>query len=611
MRFKSANVGGFQVFAVAGTNTISFGIDFAPASIVGLMGFAIEREDLTENERFYVYGFKVFASVYPNPDETLQVLTFDQPVQSFVWDDFTAKGDHDYVYYFHPLRGTPKNLDRSAPAIPIRVKTEKVFTNGKHDIFFNRGVASSQAYVRKFHNKAPDKQPTPAKRDEALQWLSRDLDEALAKFIANAKAGDTLLGAFYEFRYLPAAQWLKQAIDRGVSVKLVLDAKKNGGGVDKHGNPIPNFPRDDNQQTVIAAQLPASAIACWREHNPDSIAHNKFLVLLKGAAGTPAEVWTGSTNLSNGGIHGQTNVGHWVRDAQVAGHFRDYWTLLAGDPGKTGTGTQSQENAAMRSLRNSVEALLPTPPSWNLVPTGTTPVFSPRSGSAVLDMYAAMLDQVASLGCITLAFGISAVFKDKLQAHGTNGPLTFLMLEKKDVPATPKPGAAPKPFVTLNWKQNIYAAWGSYIRDPLYRWTRETNAGALKLNQHVSYIHSKFLLHDPLGADPIIVTGSANFSANSTNSNDENMLLIRGETRVADIYFTEFNRLFFHYYFRSVLEDINRRNAALGVTDTGAAQKASLFLDETPGWTAKYAPNSLKTKRVKMFVGMTGAVTLP
>jgi len=186
-----------------------------------------------------------------------------------------------------------------------------------------------------------------------------------------------------------------------------------------------------------------------------------------------------------------------------------------------------------------------------------------------------------------------------------------LMLEKKDVPATPKPGAAPKPFVTLNWKQNIYAAWGSYIRDPLYRWTRETNAGALKLNQHVSYIHSKFLLHDPLGADPIIVTGSANFSANSTNSNDENMLLIRGETRVADIYFTEFNRLFFHYYFRSVLEDINRRNAALGVTDTGAAQKASLFLDETPGWTAKYAPNSLKTKRVKMFVGMAGAVTLP
>src|SRR5215212_2103354 len=271
MRFKSAKVGGFQIFAVAGTNTVSFGIDFTQAAIAGLMGFAIEREDPTENERYYMYGFKVFASIYPDPDETLVVTTFDQPVQSFVWDDFTAKDDREYVYYFHPLKGTPKNLDRSAPPIAIRVRTEKAFTEGTHDVFFNRGVASSQAYARKFKNQRPD-QLSDAKRKEALQWLSRDLDEALQRFIASAKAGDTLLGAFYEFRYPPAAQWLKAAIDGGVHVKLVLDAKKNGGGVDKHGKPIPNFPRDDNEETVSNANLPGAAIACWREHNPDSIA---------------------------------------------------------------------------------------------------------------------------------------------------------------------------------------------------------------------------------------------------------------------------------------------------------------------------------------------------
>ena len=32
------------------------------------------------------------------------------------------------------------------------------------------------------------------------------------------------------------------------------------------------------------------------------------------------------------------------------------------------------------------------------------------------------------------------------------------------------------------------------------------------------------------------------------------MLVIRGDQRVADIYFTEFNRLFYHYYFRAVME---------------------------------------------------------
>ena len=134
----------------------------------------------------------------------------------------------------------------------------------------------------------------------------------------------------------------------------------------------------------------------------------------------------------------------------------------------------------------------------------------------------------------------------------------------------------------------------------------------LKLNLHVSYIHSKFLLHDPLGDDPIVVTGSANFSAPSTNDNDENMLLIRGEKRVADIYFTEFNRLFFHYYFRSVHEEVSGRKPAteVGVTAAAANEKASLFLAETDKWLAKYKPGSLKTKRVKMFTTMAGAVKL-
>src|SRR5262249_9735926 len=88
-----------------------------------------------------------------------------------------------------PLKGTPKNLDRSAKPISIRVRTEPLFSKLEHDVFFNRGVASSQAYARKFHNLRPDKLP-PQKQAEALKWLSRDLDTALLKFIANEYAAD-------------------------------------------------------------------------------------------------------------------------------------------------------------------------------------------------------------------------------------------------------------------------------------------------------------------------------------------------------------------------------------------------------------------------------------
>src|SRR5215203_7511716 len=55
-----------------------------------------------------------------------------------------------------------------------------------------------------------------------------------------------------------------------------------------------------------------------------------------------------------------------------------------------------------------------------------------------------------------------------------------------------------KRFVALTAKNNVYKAWGSYLKDPVYQWAKETNAKALQLNQHVSYIHSKFLLKDPL-----------------------------------------------------------------------------------------------------------------
>ena len=70
------------------------------------------------------------------------------------------------------------------------------------------------------------------------------------------------------------------------------------------------------------------------------------------------------------------------------------------------------------------------------------------------------------------------------------------------------------------------------------------------------YIHDKFILIDPLGNDPIVVTGTANFSKPSQYQNDENMLVIRDNTRVADIYFGEFMRIFDHLYSRYIVKKL-------------------------------------------------------
>jgi phosphatidylserine/phosphatidylglycerophosphate/cardiolipin synthase-like enzyme len=108
----------------------------------------------------------------------------------------------------------------------------------------------------------------------------------------------------------------------------------------------------------------------------------------------------------------------------------------------------------------------------------------------------------------------------------------------------------------------------------------------------VFFIHTKFLLVDPLSDDPLICTGSANFSHGSMVENDENMLLIRGDTRVADIYLTEFDRIFRHFYFRDIANKAKDDKRA----------PAAKFLDEDDSWTRPYfQAGSLKNRRREMF----------
>ena len=279
MRFKSAKTGPYQVLAVSGTNTISFAISAGKAGTKGLLGFAVERSDPEGKQDFYAFGFKVFPSLIPKPDDKTRVKTSRHPVQSFVWDDFTAKPDHKYEYVFHPLKGTPKKLDRTAEPVAIRVQTEPLFSTLEHDIFFNRGVASSQAYTREFGNKKPS-QLKGAKQAAAKEWLSRQLDDAILKFIADAGPGDTLLCCFYEFRYEPVAQALKEA--RRSRRRRAADRRRQeqqAQGQERQA--CRAFPRAENL-AMIEKVGTAEASVFLREARTNAIQHNKFMVLLKG-----------------------------------------------------------------------------------------------------------------------------------------------------------------------------------------------------------------------------------------------------------------------------------------------------------------------------------------
>jgi phosphatidylserine/phosphatidylglycerophosphate/cardiolipin synthase-like enzyme len=113
------------------------------------------------------------------------------------------------------------------------------------------------------------------------------------------------------------------------------------------------------------------------------------------------------------------------------------------------------------------------------------------------------------------------------------------------------------------------------------RWLAELSKIVPAVN--VPWVHTKYMLVDPLGPAPTVVTGSANFSVASTETNDENMLVIHGDKRIADIYFGEFLRLYSHYAFREAVKNYLDKKKK-GSPDDWKPQ----YLVDDDGWMAPY-----------------------
>jgi phosphatidylserine/phosphatidylglycerophosphate/cardiolipin synthase-like enzyme len=514
MRIRRSS-GSLSVHAIAGTYVVMFGFDLGMADCPGLLGFSIHRTDHAENEAYYLEGQKVFEETDPDLAAGSSYSTKGQPVQSFQWADYTAKPGRDYSYIITALKGAPLSLT-PFEQVTIDVTTESP-AGQVHNVYFNRGVAASQAYAKRFGNRPP--RPND-ESDDAWTWLSRGLYEAMTAFMADGAGPQRAFRiAAYEFSYVPFLKVIKAASDMGSDIRIIYDARQDP-------------PSGDSEAAIAAAGI--GPLTKGRVSGKSFIAHNKFIVRLDN--GVANAVWTGGTNFSDGGIFGHSNVAHVIEDAVTAQKYLDYWTLLESDP-------------ANSRLRPKVDALTPLPAG--APPVGATPLFSPRGSLDALNWYAEQGLAARQGLFMTFAFGINGVFQN---VYGNSAaPLRFALLEKKTRPMKkgPERDAEEAKIDALRRKnENVFAIGSLIPDDSLNGWLKETLSG---LNSNVNYIHNKFMLADPLSDDPLVICGSANFSDASTKDNDENMLVVRGDTRVADIYLGEYMRLYNHHAFRESL----------------------------------------------------------
>lgn len=554
------------VRAIGGLHVVTLAWDFVEGQDLkreGLLGFALERAELDKGvviERYFLRGIKRFQFKDEGAAPGTPMPTSEHPVQSFQWGDYTAKPATTYRYKVVPVYGAPKLIeldDASATTIEISTEAEEGGAGDagqpRHDIYFNRGAAGSQAYARKF----PDKPDATKPESEQMAWLSRGLFEALSAFIGRAAGPDgndyKLRAMLYEFRYLPVGKAFGAARTAGADVAIRYEAQSY---------------KDDNEAMITEAGIDD---ICVPQRSRSGIRHNKFIVLIH--KDKPIAVWTGSTNISAGGIFGHSNVGHVIWDEGIAQRFLDYWERLAA------------LDVTRKPLVEKNLAVDPTPAAKSLPPSDRMlTLYCPRDDKATVDTlqwYADLLDSGKRIVCMTFAFNLDQFFVDVLERK--NDTLRYAVFDKNL-----KPDVEDQIDQVSN---TVIAAGAKLEAGDLENFLFERLTGFNK-NQ---YIHDKFMLVDPLGDDPIVVTGTANFSRPSQVDNDENMVVIRGNLRVADIYFGEFMRIFDHLYSRYIIGKMKK----LGTSDP----KAGFLKEKTEDWLPQNFQKGRKDLRRRYFMG--------
>jgi phosphatidylserine/phosphatidylglycerophosphate/cardiolipin synthase-like enzyme len=225
---------------------------------------------------------------------------------------------------------------------------------------------------------------------------------------------------------------------------------------------------------------------------------------------------------------------------------------------------------------------------------GTYVFFSPRDlpqdsskpVPAHLLNYAHLIDNAEELVCMIFPFNIDDVFTTVYREDKKY--LRLLIFDKTSEAKS-----------VLSNDIDLKVTGGAVLESRVEQWAKEETAKYVA-DAGVLYVHNKFFLIDPLGKNPVVVTGSANFSSSSILKNDENTILIKGDARVADIYLTEFNRLFDHFwprYLQKILPAGRQKNQGF--------QKP---LDEKYTWHEQYFNESkYGWKRKQLFINMKDA----
>ena len=515
-------------------------VAWAPSdSIPGCRGFQLERGrksgadetiDLVENRT----GF-----AKDNPQSGEHRSSSVWPFQRFDWTDHAVDVGATVRYRVTAMLASGDGLV-AGPASDWTPWIELTADAGDgFSCYFNRGLVLSQFVARYLRDKkiSPEvlKTQLQTSTDPAFRgFLQGDLGARLFKMLSDAQGGGPdLHAALYE---LDDDALETAMIGVGGKLHLVLS---NGSGKTQDGNADSRKRLNDNGVPTIDRLLRSKGLG-----------HNKFVV--GSDAGGPRFVWTGSTNWSTTGLCTQINNGLLIEDPATAEVYRRQWDRLkaASPPVTTPAG-----------FTPALVAANDTPTDLTVGAAKVTVRFTPTSDGGDMDAVRDLINGAKS-SILFLMFtpgpsGLHTLAAQRATEKSmyVKGVVSTLGLSKADsaknvldIQLVSGGHAFPPDRYTVVQPQGEGGDIGPWIGEV-------TRDDFLAQVGH-AIVHSKILLIDHMTDDPVVITGSHNFSNSASTKNDENLVFVRGHKALARAYAAHIMSVYQHYRYRSYIREM-------------------------------------------------------